>query len=69
MLPIDTIREGVHVKLDVRAQKLTVVDPVKHTEAVIVKEYEIRSLDATLDFFEYLEAQKETGRFRTVTIV
>ena len=69
MLPLETIVSDVHVKLDVRKQKLIIVDPVHHTDAVIVKEYDLKTMDTALEFFEYVDAMRDTGRFLSVTVI
>ena len=69
MLPLETIVSDVHVKLDVRKQRLIIVNPVNHTDAVIVKEYDLKTMDTALDFFSYLDEHKDTGRFLSVTVI
>ncbi len=65
-LPVNTIAEGTHVGLDVKNCKLRLAKAMPDS-SVLVEEYAIRNIDDALDFFAYLQRNKE--RFRSTKII
>jgi hypothetical protein len=55
----------IHVSLDVRACRLCIVH-VEDEQTVVCAEYALRSQDAALELFAYLD--KNRGRFASVRI-
>jgi hypothetical protein len=55
----------VHVSLDVRACRLSIVH-IEDEQTVVCAEYALRSQDAALELFAYLD--KNRGRFASVRI-
>lgn len=63
-LPEQTIAAGAHVSLDVRAGSLCIMKAIGMD--VIFAEYAIEDQNVALDFFAYLEKNKD--RFASVRI-